>query len=633
MYTSFYRLDAKPFQIASDPTFIWLGEKHKEALATLTYGVMDSKGFMLLTGDVGTGKTTLINTLIKGLSDDVIYASVPDPRLGLNDFLNYIANAFDIRRSFKSKGKFLIYFSEFLARCANNNKKVLLLIDEAQLLTQEMLEEIRLLSNIQKDGMNLLNIFFVGQDEFNEILDRQENRAVAQRITLNYHLKPLTDQETEQYIKHRLGVAGMTRQIFDAEAYMEIYRCSGGFPRRINIICDHCLLTGFVREQQVLGADVVRYCAQELRIPQSVRRTSAPQAPPYQPQPQQQPVVPPGRDAVAPGPAPMEAPVGGQPAVGEPRPQHPPQFPPQPQPPRSPLPQLAPQRPMPRMRRSRAAAPLVLLLALLGLGAGFLYMYDRPLFDTLVDSAIRQVMVVKENIAQPPSPAPQPEPVVHQEEVVQATRPTTSAFPPAPQDGEPAAAKVVPQPAAAPQDQAVSAPAAEPPPASPSAVGLEQSIVIAEDQAMQDQLPADEPLESAGSAALLAEQQMQADEAAPSPVVPELPEKTILVRFNNDSSEFYFADFAGIDSLVAGMKEYPDAILVIAGHTDSFGSEGYNYRLSLFRANMVKSFFLGKGIPSHQLKVKAFGSEKPVASNETEEGRAMNRRVEIDVLQ
>jgi len=214
MYNSFYNLKAKPFQISSDPSFIWLGENHKEALATLKYGVLDNKGFLLLTGDVGTGKTTLINTLISSLSEQVIFASVPDPRLEKIDFLNYIADSFGIDQDFSSKGKFIIAFSHFLRTAYEQDKSVLLVIDEAQLLTQELLEEIRLLSNINIENSTILNIFFVGQNEFNEVISRPENRAVLHRLTLNYNLVPLNLEQTREYIKHRLKVSGTTEEIF-----------------------------------------------------------------------------------------------------------------------------------------------------------------------------------------------------------------------------------------------------------------------------------------------------------------------------------------------------------------------------------------------------------------------------------
>ena len=151
----------KPFQISSDPKYLWLGEKHQEALAVLKYGIMDNRGFLLLTGDVGTGKTTLINALINSLGDNIISAIIPDPGLELIDFLNYIANAFKLNKTCLSKGEFLAEFQTFLHNSHCDNKKVLLIIDEAQRLNPEILEEIRLLSNIEREDEKLLNIFFV----------------------------------------------------------------------------------------------------------------------------------------------------------------------------------------------------------------------------------------------------------------------------------------------------------------------------------------------------------------------------------------------------------------------------------------------------------------------------------------
>lgn len=270
MYNEFYNLKLSPFQISCDPAFIWFGEKHREALATLKYGILDNKGFLLLTGDVGTGKTSLINALIQNLEQDVICTSVPDPSLDKLDFFNYIAASFGIDREFTSKGAFLAHFKKFLLSAAEKNKKVLLIIDEAQLLTQEMLEEIRLLSNIEKQDAKLINIFFIGQNEFNEILNRPQNRAVLQRMTLNYNLDPLTPEEVDEYIRHRLKVAGTQERLFDRDAVLEIFLYSGGFPRRINILCDHSLLSGFVKEQRIIDAGIVKECAKELKIPAHV---------------------------------------------------------------------------------------------------------------------------------------------------------------------------------------------------------------------------------------------------------------------------------------------------------------------------------------------------------------------------
>ena len=267
MYLSYYNLNEKPFQISTDPKFLWLGEKHKEALAILTYGILDNKGFLLLTGDVGTGKTTIINALLNSLDDDVIAAHIPDPGLEDIDFFNFIANVFSINEKISTKGDFLNHLSKFLHDAYSKNKKVLLIIDEAQRLKPELLEEIRLLSNIEKQDAKLINIFFVGQKEFNNILIEPENRALRQRITINYYIEPLTEDETREYVNHRLNVAGSKRNIFSSSAIREIFSFSKGFPRLINIICDLALLTGYVKEQKTINANIISECAKELKIP------------------------------------------------------------------------------------------------------------------------------------------------------------------------------------------------------------------------------------------------------------------------------------------------------------------------------------------------------------------------------
>jgi general secretion pathway protein A len=267
MYLSYYNLNEKPFQISTDPKFLWLGEKHKEALAILTYGILDNKGFLLLTGDVGTGKTTIINTLLNNLDDDIIAAHVPDPDLEHLDFFNFVANVFSIDKKFSTKGEFLNHLSKFLHDAYSKNKKALLIIDEAQRLKPELLEEIRLLSNIERQDTKLLNIFFVGQEEFNKILIEPENRALRQRITINYYIEPLTENETKEYIKHRLNIAGSEKNIFSSSAIREIFFFSKGFPRLINIICDLALLTGYVKEQKTINELIIKECAKELQIP------------------------------------------------------------------------------------------------------------------------------------------------------------------------------------------------------------------------------------------------------------------------------------------------------------------------------------------------------------------------------
>lgn len=267
MYLKHFQLATKPFQITVDPKFLWLGEKHKEALATLRYGILDNRGFLLLTGEVGTGKTILINRLISMLDLDTVVATLPDPDLVSMDFYNLLADGFKMNRSFESKGAFLIHLRDFLHQSYANRKQVLLVIDESQRLNHHLMEDIRVLSNIELQDRKLINIFFVGQQEFNTILSAPQNRALAQRITVRYHISPLDKEEVGKYITHRLKVAGSAQKLFTTAAIEEVFQFSGGIPRLINILCDHALLTGYARGSKEVDDRIVKECAEELRIP------------------------------------------------------------------------------------------------------------------------------------------------------------------------------------------------------------------------------------------------------------------------------------------------------------------------------------------------------------------------------
>jgi len=271
MYLSHYNLVEKPFQISTDPKFLWMGEKHREALAVLKYGIINNQGFVLLTGDVGTGKTTMINALLRDLDSDTIVAVVSDPKLDRLEFFNLIANAFRLKKSFTDKLDFTLYFTQFLNAAHRENKKVLLIIDEAQNISLELLEEIRLLSNIEVPDRKLLNIFFAGQNEFNNILMRNECRPLRQRITVTYNIPPLTETETREYITHRLKVAGARREIFNKQAIRKIYSFANGYPRLINIMCDHALLTGYVKDLTKITPKIIKECTKELSLPGETR--------------------------------------------------------------------------------------------------------------------------------------------------------------------------------------------------------------------------------------------------------------------------------------------------------------------------------------------------------------------------
>ena len=267
MYLSQYDLKEKPFRISTDPRFLWLGDKQKAALATLQYGVLHSDGYVLVTGDVGTGKTTLVNALIDRLSNQTVYAKIADPGVEILDFFRFIGKAYGVNEVFNRKGSFVTHFNSFLRNSFSEGKKVVLIIDEAQRLSPELLEELRHLSNFEENGTRILNLVFVGQNEFNDILLEDANRALRQRITTNHYISPLTEDETRDYISHRLKVAGSRRDIFRSDAIREIFLFSDGIPRLINVICDLALLSGYVEDAKTIEARIIKECAEQLRLP------------------------------------------------------------------------------------------------------------------------------------------------------------------------------------------------------------------------------------------------------------------------------------------------------------------------------------------------------------------------------
>jgi general secretion pathway protein A len=264
MYESFYGLKKKPFQITADPSFLWMGKKHREALSTLKYGVMDNKGFLLLTGDVGTGKTTLINRLVEDIHGKAYTAKIPDPGLSKYDFYRMVSRYFGLPIEVRTKSDFLEPFSRFLTDAHEERKSVLLLIDEAQRLKHDLMEEIRLLSNLERQDAKLLNIFFVGQNEFNSILLQPENRALLRRITITYNIDPLDQAETGEYIRHRLKIAGADSEIFSSEAMEAVFEFSKGFPRQINIICDLAMFFSSQVSRRTISRKIVNQCRQRI---------------------------------------------------------------------------------------------------------------------------------------------------------------------------------------------------------------------------------------------------------------------------------------------------------------------------------------------------------------------------------
>jgi general secretion pathway protein A len=267
MYASFFGLNEKPFSITPDPRYLFLSERHAEALAHLVYGVNEAGGFIQLTGEVGTGKTTVVRSLLAQAPKHAEIALILNPRMTPAEFLLAICEELGIQVEARSEGslKDLVDLLSFhLLKAHAEGRRVVLVVDEAQNLAPDVLEQVRLLTNLETETQKLLQIILIGQPELREVLDRTELRQLAQRITGRYHLDPLSGNETSAYVRHRLRVAGATQEVFSAGALREVRRLSGGVPRLINIICDRALLGAFTEDRHVVGASVVRRAAGEV---------------------------------------------------------------------------------------------------------------------------------------------------------------------------------------------------------------------------------------------------------------------------------------------------------------------------------------------------------------------------------
>lgn len=599
MYLSYFDLKQNPFQISTDPQFLWLGEKHEEALATLRYGVEDNKGFLLLTGDVGTGKTTLINALLKMLDSSIQVATIRDPGLELMDFYNYTAHVFAMEGNFTSKSSFLIQFERFLSNAHEAGRRVLLIIDEAQRISQELLEEVRLLSNIEKEDTKLLNIFFVGQVEFNEILLKPANRAIRQRITVNYNIPPLSVKETTEYIQHRLRIAGTRNTIFSDEAFAEIFSYAKGYPRLINIVCDRALLTGFVEDSRTITPAQVRECIKELKISL---------------------ISPLYKETKG---------TGGHSGLGlNSRPGD----------------QEAESRDYDKIPENRKGNHMYSILfvaaSLLFIFFGF-YALSNPDFILRPWNSLNKSM------------APAPPSAINQAETNQQETNQPEVNVPE------ANGAVIKEPESGQSQQLT-------PPTPPRMKGQqEQSTNISfpgksekaeADQNLHDSSADENGRERINNVSMISdrselttanqEESKEKNSAETTSTVPTKPNQNdldiavkdlvtvdkLVIPFPSDASLPAIANLKQIDNLVEDLKDDFGYTIKITGYSDSRGYESYNARLSEFRANAVKSYLIGKGLPAKMIVSRGLGSQNPIASNDSENGRKANRRVEIEVL-
>ena len=274
MYLSFFGLNEKPFAITPDPRYLYLSERHGEGLAHLIYGVTESGGFIQLTGEVGTGKTTLVRTLLGQLPDEVDVALVLNPQLTAIEFLGAICEELgvDMPADPGSSKALVDALNRHLLDAHARGRRTILLVDEAQNLSESVLEQVRLLTNLETARQKLLQIILIGQPELRELLARVNLRQLAQRVTGRYHLEPLTRDETCTYIDHRLRVAGALSEIFEPAAKRAVYRLSGGIPRLVNVICDRALLGAYSEESRRVTPAIVRRAAREVAGDEGRRR-------------------------------------------------------------------------------------------------------------------------------------------------------------------------------------------------------------------------------------------------------------------------------------------------------------------------------------------------------------------------
>lgn len=571
MYLNHFSLNIKPFQITADPKFLWLGEKHKEALATLRYGIIDNRGFLLLTGEVGTGKTILINRLITLTDMDSVVATLPDPDLESMDFYNLLADGFNMKRKFESKGDFLIHLRDFLHQSHANEQQVLLIIDESQRLNHRLMEDIRVLSNIELYDKKLINIFFVGQQEFNSILMTPQNRALSQRITVRYHIDPLDENETGEYIHHRLKVAGSQKRIFRKSAISEVYKVSGGIPRLINIVCDHAMLTAYAKGVKTIDGKIIRECAEELRIPIQKPQVDAATVRTLDTSINdadlEQKTVP---NAGA-----------GMNSHGK-----------------------ASKVESDRSEKPHAAWRFAYTAVIIMLIGGLAFLISR--YSGAPVQRYNEADLTPQKYKT----------TLEQEKARLEERLSTGDEDTDNGSGLSGNDKI--------DNSNVSA--SEPSKAEDAIKSVLPSADEGGAQQEKNALPAPKQ-EKSKTDPVSSKEDVQTIE--PLPIMKE----KVNIQFDINSNEIDNTSYTTLDKIAAYLMNHPDVKVFVRGYTDNSGSSGYNESVSRFRANAVKSYLIGKGAYPNNIEVFAMGAVNPIASNNTYEGRKRNRRVEIEFQQ
>lgn len=616
MYRSLYNLKSKPFEPEPDPSFLWLGERHKETLFFLRYGILDNMGFLLLEGDKGTGKTTLINGLARGLKSDVEWAIITGSSHEQLDFYNEIVTGFGIDTQFTSKVEFFIQFSHFLHKAHGENKKVVLFVDDCHLLSQEILDELRLLSNIEKGDAKLIDIFFVGQPEFTEMLAVPYNHSIRQQLALKAKLVPFGANETGHYIRHRLKVSGAVEEIFTPQAVQLIHDYSQGVALEINVICERALLAGSAQGKKTIDDKLIEECVQELLNP----------------------VKPDQQDAESPLVEENQAELSGE---------------------------VDDQSVSAGVLNAKSRSWIPYTLAFLAcIGFGFYFF-----------SVKREIPVIAETdsggIGQENVVAAVPEVMESQEpdvkKVVSVAEPESLNEPLSKEQIDPPVVQVVEEVETVEKTEAIETPMVQvieetetvETPAVQVIEGAEtietpmvlegeksETIdpqvvqVIAETEKIEDVAPVilEEVVKTSEKTVAVEEEKKELDQAVeqpgiykPPPLPPMEPEKVFLGLQPNTlkltrQANVVFARF------VETLLQYPDAKVLVKGYVSSDNDTLENMKLSEERAVSVQQLLIKRGVAAMQIEVKGMGIQDPIATNSTRAGRLKNRRVEIEII-
>ncbi len=616
MYRSLYNLKSKPFELEPDPSFLWLGERHKETLFFLRYGILDNMGFLLLEGDKGTGKTTLINGLARGLKSDVEWAIITGSSHEQLDFYNEIVTGFGIDTQFTSKVEFFIQFSHFLHKAHGENKKVVLFVDDCHLLSQEILDELRLLSNIEKGDAKLIDIFFVGQPEFTEMLAVPYNHSIRQQLALKAKLVPFGGNETGHYIRHRLKVSGAVEEIFTPRAVQLIHDYSQGVALEINVICERALLAGSAQGKKTIDDKLIEECIQELHNPVKPDQDAA-----------ESPLVEENQAELS-GEVDDQSVSAGV-----------------------------------LNAKSRSWVPYTLaFLACIGFGFYFFSVKrEIPVIAETDSGGIGQENVV----AAVPEVMESQEPDV--KKVVSVAEPESLNEPLSKEQIDPPVVQVVEEVETVEKTETIETPmvqvveeteTVETPVVqmieeaetieTPMVLEVEgtETIdpqvvqVIAQTEKIEDVAPVilGEVVKTSEKSAAVEEEKKELDQAVeqpgiykPPPLPPMEPEKVFLGLQPNTlkltrKANVIFASFVEI------LLQYPDAKVLVKGYVSSDNDTLENMKLSEERAVSVRQLLIKRGVAAMQIDVKGMGIQDPIATNSTRAGRLKNRRVEIEVI-